>query len=947
MNVDGLISVLGRWWEDPALTGLHRLPPSTWAGQVPAPADPYVHDLAGMWEFQLLDRPTAPLGDDWRPIRVPGCWTTQGFADLPQYTNVVMPFAGDPPHVPERNPTGVYRTTFRRPAGWAKRRTILHLGSAESCAAVWCNGAFVGIASDSRLPSEFDLSEHVRAGVNELVVMVVRWSAHTWMEDQDHWYHAGLERRVYLRSVPPVSLADVRLTPQLAADGSATLAVEALVDWGSRRADPPAGWSVRVRLGRRSASAPVSVLDVVSHVHAHADAYRHPGPRAALALDVPRAQPWSHESPRRYSVVVELRDPAGTVVHSYAAQVGFRSVEVRGAELLLNGVPLLIAGVNRHDHHPVYGKTLTDDELRADIANIKRCGFNAVRTSHYPPDPVVLDACDELGLWVVLEANVETHARTRELAHDRRFEHQYVERVQRAVAAHWNHPSIIGWSLGNEAGYGAVHDAAAAWVRRTDPSRFVQYEGCVMDRWRDGAFVPEWHTAATDIECPMYAPVRNLVRWATETTPDKPLILCEYSHAMGNSNGGIADYWDAFERYHGLQGGFIWDWKDQAFALTDADGTPYWGYGGCFGDGPNDGPNDSVFCDNGMVNAAGVPRPAVEEHRWLTRPVRTAFDGDTLTITNRRGFTSIADLRGEVSAGGKVVRRLRLDLDPGESTRVEVPGADTIVWKDTTSQVVAWDQSDLVTTGSTTDDPVVEPVETTGSPAAELVRRTSPELTLWRAPTDNDGIQAGPFAGFADPLHRWRRWGLDTRPPEQLGVVHRRKVTRFADGGVRYDEDVRVPPELTDVPRVGVRFALPGEHTNLRWRGRGPWETMPDRRHAPIGTWTSTVAEQFVDYPWPQHHGSHVDTEWFELTDDRGRGVRCELGGLTFDVSQYSVETLTAARTLAELRPDGRIHVHIDAALRGAGTAACGPDTDAIVGPGRYRFSWTIRPIAR
>ena len=944
--IGDLLAVLGRWWEDPALTGLHRLPASTLAGQIPDFDDRYVHDLGGAWDFQLLDRPTAPLGDAWQPIRVPGCWTTQGFGDRPQYTNVVMPFAGDPPYVPDRNPTGVYRTTFRRPAGWADRRTILNVGSAESCAAVWCNGTFAGIASDSRLPSEFDLTAHVRAGANELVVMVVRWSAHTWMEDQDHWYHAGLERRVYLRSVPPVSLADVRLTPHLAGDGSATLAVDARVDWGARLADPPPGWSVRVRLGRRAAIAPVSLLDATSHVAAHVDAYRHPGPRAAVTLAVPRVEAWSHESPRRYRVTVELRDPSGAVAHTYSAQVGFRSVEVRGAELLLNGVPLLIAGVNRHDHHPTNGKTLTDDELRADVGNIKRCGFNAVRTSHYPPDPVVLDACDELGLWVLLEANVETHARTRELAHDPRFEHQYVERVQRAVATHWNHPSIVGWSLGNEAGYGAVHDAAAAWVRRTDPSRFVQYEGCLMDRWRDGAFVPEWATAATDIECPMYPPVGNLIRWATETTPDRPLILCEYSHAMGNSNGGLADYWNAFERYHGLQGGFVWDWKDQAFALTDADGRRFWGYGGSWGDDPH----DSVFCDNGMVNADGVPRPAVEEHRWLTRPVRTTFAGDALTITNRRAFTTIADLRAEVSAGAKVVRRLRLDLAPGESTRVDAPGADTIRWTDKSGQIVAWDQgpravvvslrrSSVRATGSTT--------EAARSPVVELVETTPPVLTLWRAPTDNDGIQAGPFAGMARPLRWWRRWGLDTQPPEQLGVVHRRTAMRLPDGGVRYDEDVRIPPELNDVPRVGVYFSVPAEYANLRWRGRGPWETMPDRRHAPIGTWSSTVAEQLVDYPWPQHHGSHIDTDWFELTDARGRGVRCQLGGLTFDVSAYSAEALTAARTLAELRPDGRTHVHIDAALRGAGTAACGPDTDVIVGPGRYRFSWSIHPLGR
>lgn len=990
-----LVAVLGRWWEDPALTGLRRLPASTRAGRVPSADDLYTRDLGGTWSFRLLDRPTAappgwttadPRG--WDRIAVPGCWTTQGFGDLPQYTNVVMPFAGDPPHVPADNPTGLYRTTFRRPAGWARRRTILHMGGAESCCAVWCNGAFVGVATDSRLPSEFELTEHVRAGANDLAVMVIRWSAHTWMEDQDHWHHAGLERRVYLRSVPPVALADVRLTAGLDDAASGTVDVAAIVDWGQRLADPPAGYRVRARVGRVSATAPVSVLDVTSHVTAHLDAYRHPGPRANLALRVPSVRPWSHEDPHRYRVTVELLDPTGEVVDEYESKVGFRSVEIRGAELLLNGVPLLIAGVNRHDHHPVTGKTLTDAELRDDVLNIKRCGFNAVRTSHYPPDPVVLDTCDEVGLWVVLEADVETHARIRELSHDRRYEHQYLERVRRAVQTHWNHPAIVGWSLGNEAGYGPAHAAAAAWVRATDPSRFVQYEGAVMDRWRGSAFVHEWPAAsgagATDVECPMYAPVERLVEWATRAgDPDKPLILCEYSHAMGNSNGGLADYWAAFEQHHGLQGGFIWDWKDQAWALTDPDGRPYWGYGGVFGDEPN----DSVFCNNGIVNANGVPRPAVEEHRWLTRPIGTAVVGRTLHVTNRRAFTGTADLVGTVTIEVEGVECHRetlapLDIAAGETARVKlqkgrpIPGGErvtTVTWAQRNANawaprghVVAWDQAVSGTRRATSATAAVERPRSLHATLANIGLQTQPQLALWRAPLDNDGIQAGPFAGLSDPLRRWHEWGLDrltASAPEVRerggawviattwttaggpAVEHVQRVTSRPDGCVHFSEDVRIPAELSDLPRVGVWFALPARYDRLRWYGRGPWETMPDRAHAPLGVWSATVAAQLVDYPWPQHHGSHVDTRWFELIDGRGRGVRVDLDGLTFDASPYSVAQLTEARTLAELRPSDRVYVHIDAALRGAGTGACGPDTTAVVQPGRYRFSYTLQPL--
>ena len=325
---------------------------------------------------------------------------------------------------------------------------------------------------------------------------------------------------------------------------------------------------------------------------------------------------------------------------------GFRRVEIRGAELLAQRrAPPHRRGQPSRPSITVTAKALTDDDMRADMLNIKRGGFNAVRTSHYPPDPVVLDVCDEIGLWVVCEANVESHGRWEEVVYDQRFELNFVERVQRMVATHWNHPSVIGWSLGNEAGYGPAHDAAAAWVRATDPSRFVQYEGAAMWRWREG-LQTEWSPSpgaapplagardpsppgslalvrsATDIECPMYPSVADLVRWATETGgddgPDKPLILCEYSHAMGNSNGNLADYWAAFETHHGLQGGFIWDWRDQGLLTHDAEGREFYGYGGAFGDEPN----DAAFCCNGMVGPDGTPHPAVEEHRWLTRPVR-------------------------------------------------------------------------------------------------------------------------------------------------------------------------------------------------------------------------------------------------------------------------------------------------------------------------------------
>jgi beta-galactosidase len=1056
-EIGAVIDVIGRWWEDPTITGLHRLPAHTVG--VGDTDDRWLLDLGGPWAFRLVPEPTAapggwttsgedPAGEGWTSVEVPGCWTMQGVGDHPHYTNVVMPFPGDPPSVPAANPTGLYRTTFTLADDWRGRRTILHLGGAESTAAVWCNGVFVGITTDSRLPSELELTGVVHDGPNALAILVARWAASTWIEDQDHWHHGGLHRRVQLRSVAPTSLADVRVTAGLDhAPGSTgltagTLEVTARVDGPVRGhrlrtrlesldggaaggspapagAAPDGGAAGRPTSGDTAAEAVVSVLDDRDQLAAHLDAYRHPGPMATTSVTVDGVRPWSHEDPHRYLVVVDLVDADGEVVDRRRVPTGFRRVEIRGDELLLNGAPVLIAGVNRHDHHPTGGKTSTDDELRADVANIKRCGFNAVRTSHYPPDPVVLDACDHYGLWVVCEADVESHARWAELADDPRFTSAILERARRTVATHWNHPSIIGWSLGNEAGDGAVYDAGAAWVRRTDPSRFVQYEGSVMGRWRDG-FAADRTATSTDIECPMYAPVGRLEEWATTTDRDRPLILCEYTHAMGNSNGGLADYWAAFERHPGLQGGFIWDWRDQGLVAVDEDGTRYHGYGGCFGDEPN----DAAFCCNGVVGPDGTPHPAVEEHRWLTRPVRTrllAVDGSRpdryrLEVTNHRWFTGIGDLvgRARVEADGEEAARFdlpELEVAPGESVIVDIdldlelmpdpelvggPLLVTIEWRTRAAadwgpadHLVGWDQLPLAPSAERTAaaSDITTPTLAAAPPAVggRLAATVDPDsglltgltvagrsllveppvLALWRAPTDNDGVLVGPAAGSSGVTRRWLEWGLDRLERATVDVTHEDDsiVTRHrwtspsgvtidhtqrmvvTDDSIRFVEDVVVPAELDDLPRVGIRFALAADLDQLVWLGPGPWETMPDRRNAPLGRWASTVADQYVAYVTPQHHGTHVDTAWFALTDTLGAGVAVETRGMAFDVSSYRVEDLTAAATTNRLRPAGSIQVHVDAELRGAGTGACGPDTEVIVGGGHHRFSWVLRPV--
>ena len=1017
-EVADLIAVTGRWWEDPTLTGLRRLPArtSTRSHHDIACArrgdKSWWCDLTGHWRLRVVDHPLsapdgwttaptdqgAPDADAWFDAAVPGSWTMQAagraVGDLPHYTNIVMPFAGDPPQVPDQPMAGLYRrrisvAELRAAGAGRQRRLILHLGGVESAAAVWVDRRFAGIATDSRLASEFDITDLVTVGRPvEVAIMVVRWSAHTWVEDQDHWFHGGLPRRVALRTSGRVAIGDVTVEATLD-EGCRTgrLRVRARVDASDSLR--PDGWSVGVRLeqldGRAvrsgSASAAVPIFDDSTHLAAMADAYRHPGPVVDLTLAIADVQPWSHEDPHRYRVLVSLVDPAGTIREVVPVVTGFRRIEIRGAELLLNGEPVVIAGVNRHDHHHVNGKAADDAESRAEVASIKRAGFNAIRTAHYPPDPAVLDACDELGLWVVCEANLESHARWRELVHDPRFAPTFIERVQRTVAVHRNHPSVFAWSLGNESGSGPVHRAAAAWVRAADPTRIVQYEGGNSAHWRIGA--AEVDDPASDIECPMYPSVEQLVAWATRRRPHRPLIMCEYSHAMGNSNGDLDRYWAAIDAHHGLQGGFIWDWRDQGLMTRGADGREFPAYGGAFGDTPN----DAAFCCNGIVGWDGTPHPAVEEHRWLTRPVRTRItrSGSTLrlVVDNRRSFTDLDDLvtTVEVMLDGRTVtsRRVRADVGPGATGRVTVELPDSVVgvpgelvatvrWTTRRASawapaghVVAWDQT-ILRRGAPRPSMTTRPNTTT---VIGIVERAA--VTLWRAPTDNDGIRVGPLAGVVGAGVEWHRLGLDRLTPSTARitrrgdstrvertwttgagplVAHRRTATPGDAGWLDIIDEIEIDdPLFVDLPRVGVTFTVPGRLGRLTWYGPGPWETASDRRAAPIGVWSSTVDDQFVPYMTPQHHGTHIAPRWITLTNPNGSGIAIVTDAAAFDVSRYSANDLATSTTLGDLprrtRHD-RVHVTIDAAIRGVGTGACGPDTTVRVGPGTYRVRWSV-----
>ena len=974
MPRDDLLAL--RPWESPEITSWRRLPMNAVDRRAGALS------LDGSWRFRLLSSPDAPSGG-WTVTDVPGAWTMESAADLPRYTNVRMPFGAFPPHSPAANPTGVHERSVDIPAEWSGRRIVLQVGAAESVLLVHVDGTPVGISKDSHLAAEFDLSDVVRPGNPATVrLTVVKWSDASHIEDQDQWWHAGITRSVLLYATDPLHLADV--TVRARKDGR--LRVDCAVR--DARGALPEGWYVTAALDGR----PLGRDTEFDRLNAEDLRVSDFLGEARLRTTVRDVRPWSAETPELYDLVVRLHRADGSVADTSHHRTGFRDVEIVGRDLLVNGERIYVRGVNRHDFHPLTGRTVTAEDMRADLVVLKRFGFNAIRTSHYPNDPALYDLADELGLYVVDEADIEAHDHAHEIADDPRYLAAFVDRVSRTVLRDKNHPSVIIWSLGNESDYGANHDAAAGWARRHDPTRPIQYEGAAKVDWAD-------RSLPSDIACPMYAAIEDCVEHALSGRQTKPLIQCEYSHAMGNSNGTLADTWAAIESTPGLQGGFVWEFWDHGILQRVNDGRPAgragvgrydngvtapghrWAYGGDFGEALHDG----AFIADGVVFPDRTPKPVMYEHREIAGPVRLTYDEGVLRIHNRQHFRGLERLAAAwllVRADG-TAQDAPAELPhvlPGGSAEVPLPfplpgpgtGEAWLTLRVTTADDEAWAPPGTevclpqVRLGAAVADAAPEPA---AGPAVTLdedallvhpLLTSAPVLSLWRAPTDNDEL-----GGMAA---RWHDWGLDALARRVVdlrvegtrtvvlseyatgaGPVRHEQVFTPVLGGVRIEESAELPTGLDDVARVGTVFeTVPGPDV-LDWYGQGPWESYPDRSTgAPVGHHSLPVDELFTPYLRPQESGGRHGVRRFTLSAPDATGLTVELGTpAQVSVNRYRAEDLAAAAHHDELVPRPGCVVHLDAAHRGLGTASCGPDTSAeyLVAPGSHRWSWTLRVL--
>lgn len=956
-----LAAVLARRdWENPAVSQLNSLaahPPfSSWRtaddarNETPSAS---VQNLNGRWKFSYFNQPEQ-VPESWlendledaHNIDVPSNWQMAGY-DAPIYTNVTYPIPVNPPFVPTDNPTGCYSLTFNVNPDWlANGQTRIVLDGVNSAFHLWCNGQWIGYAQDSRLPSEFDLSQVLVTGENRLAVMVLRWSDGSYLEDQDMWRMSGIFRDVTLLHKPDTRLADIQIVTRLNADFTRAM-LETLVVVEGDISDTESV-SVQLWLGDNLITQTEQAIE--SEIVDERGRYND---RTTLRLPVEEPALWSAEIPTLYRTVVQLKR-GETVIEVEAYDTGFRSISICQGLLTINGKPLLIRGVNRHEHHPDNGQVMDIETMRHDILLMKQNNFNAVRCSHYPNHPQWYRLCDYYGLYVVDEANIETHGMVpmNRLSNDPLWLPAMTERVTRMVQRDRNHPSIIIWSLGNESGHGDNHDALYHWIKSNDPGRPVHYEG-------GGG-----NSAATDIICPMYArvdedqpfpqvPKWSIKKWVGMPGEMRPLILCEYAHAMGNSLGGFHKYWEAFRQYPRLQGGFIWDWVDQSLNKRDENGQVFSAYGGDFGDTPN----DRQFCMNGLVFADRTPHPSLYEARHAQQffQFRLQPDNQLFVIseylfrnTDNEHLVWNVKLEGETLASGNVALNIApqgqqiIRLDLPEITRsgqvwlnVEIHQNSATSWSDA-GHICAHKQWQLP--GVLSDMTEVTnsnlPLLTTSDACYQIEHddqhwqfdRSSGLLTQWtshgenllltplqdqftRAPLDNDiGVSE---VTRIDPnawVERWKAAGHYTikcravslhadvlEQAVQLRSVHHwladgkllfiSRKTYLIDnkGELQINVDVDIARGTPSPARIGLTCQLAEVDEQVSWLGLGPHENYPDRRHsARYDLWQRPLTEMYTPYVFPSENGLRCGTRRLDYAKHRWSG------DFQFNLSRYS-----------------------------------------------------------
>ena len=839
----------------------------------------YFQSLNGAWKFHFAKDPAQKaVGfeetdhdvSSWENINVPGHWEMQGWS-VPIYLDEEYPFPPDPPFVPhDYNAVGSYVKTFELDENWNGRDIFIHFGGVRSAFYFWLNGEFIGYSQGSKTPAEFDITDKVITGDNRIAVQVYRFSDGSYLEGQDTWRVSGLERDVYLYAVPKTRISDLFVKAELNDDlksGYFSLDIDFLQD-----DETAEEMTIKAVLTGSSEILFDSTAVVKKSI--------------LFEAVIDQINPWSAENPYLYNLQINLINSQKEVIESLTQQVGFKRVEIIDGNLLVNGKAIMFRGVNRHEWDPVRGRSITEEIMVKDIKLMKENNINAVRTSHYPNQKRWYELCNKYGLYVIDEANIEAHGMQfhensyGHIANDPTWTAQWIDRGKRMVERDKNQPCIIMWSMGNEAGDGENFVKLYEWIKSRDNTRPVAYQ-------------PAWHEDHTDVVFPMYKNIDFISEYAEKKT-DKPLILCEYAHAMGNSVGNLQDYWDAFEKYDALQGGFIWDWVDQVILKTAENGTDYWAYGGDFGD--EFAENDSNFCANGLIAADRTINPHMHEVKKVYQPVQ--FEADKLSrgrikVTNRYDFIDLNHLDFEwfIKGNDKIIssgKMGKLDLIAGESQKLTFSLSGIIpeqgveyflMIRAKTNQnhpliskghIVAWEQFQLpisreLTTTPSTDMPVIildtdAGIEVHGEAFSVIFNSATGQIkqyiyngieifinpieaNFWRAPNDNDlgnGMpkRTGLWKNVSDSLKT-----EVIRSEVKNGLAHIEVKSSYlsinlnsvykvyGNGIINIDNKYSIADtSLPEIPRIGIKMSLLGDFDELAWFGRGPHESYSDRK---------------------------------------------------------------------------------------------------------------------
>lgn len=1003
-------------WEDPTITELNRddARATSWSFATVEDALTCSRErsgramlLNGDWNFKFAIKPADAPRDfyrskvrGWDKIEVPSNWELKGY-DIPIYKSAVYPFRPvNPPFIPkDYNAVGSYQRSFTIPEGWGNMNITLHFGGVSSAFKAWVNGKFAGYGEDSCLPSEFNITPYLIKGENILSVQVIRWSDASYLEDQDHWRLSGIQRDVMLLAEPPLRINDFHYQTKLINNYTgAILSIRPeLANYTGKVVE---GFTLKYQLfdaeNEKVVNGEKPAADLVNESYPRLDNVKFGFFEDTLA----GPHLWSDETPYLYTLVLSLEDSLGNLLEARSCKLGFRSIEFseKDSKLLINGKVTYLYGVNRHDHHPVKGKALSREDIEEDVKTIKQFNFNCIRTSHYPNDPYFYELCDKYGILVMDEANLETHGLGGKLSNDPRWMKAHLERGIRMVERDKNHPSVIIWSLGNEAGRGPNHAAMAGWIHDFDITRPVHYEPAQGSPRVEGYIPPDHPDYPKDhahrIQVPVdqfyvdivsrfYPGLFTVPLLANQEGDERPILFVEYAHSMGNSTGNMKEFWDLFRYTPRMIGGCIWDFKDQGLLKTDSTGTPFYAYGGDFGEKLHNG----NFCINGIVASDGRPKAAMYECKRVYQPVECTWSDQNaagVLIQNRHAHKNISDyavvlklLKDGKAAGSYELPEI--NLNPGKDTVInfskylpdlEEPAEYLMNIEFRLKESVEWAEKGFVIASNQLplknnfnyrpEFGGADELKITGQDTSWLVEGKGFSLrfgkesgALYGFYVGNDTlINKALMPDFSRPLtdndkkgwepHKllkeWYAPGLELesmdikqKAPDLIQVrsaytlIEGRAEVEvmysiYGDGVIKVGFRLQAEETLPNIPKVGMQCGVNEELEQVSWYGRGELENYVDKRYGfDAGIYSLNIYDFIEPYVMPQENGNRTDVRWMELSGNGKRLLIAADSLLSMSAWPYSKENINQARHTYELKAPGYITLNIDLVQMGVG----------------------------